>query len=169
MGAGFGHTYTFNGASRPALEFGNDIDCEDCYIDEPSAQSCGCIEQHFNDLYDVLSGLKTLDFTFKTYTVSVPLTVESTYHGDGYCLVPDKYDVLDLYTDEITNHRDSDLVNWTGVMDAAIKDDGLIHAFERALCKAVQEVQPYLSVRERVCGWCGTAWQSLDEFISHLS
>ena len=116
-----------------------------------------------------ISGLKTLDFTFKTYTVSVPLTVESTYHSDGYCLVPDKYDVLDLYTDEITNHRDSDLVNWTGVMDAAIKDDGLIHAFERALCKAVQEVQPYLSVRERVCGWCGTAWQSLDEFISHLS
>ena len=55
MGAGFGHTYTFNGASRPALEFGNDIDCEDCYRDEPSAQSCGCIEQHFNDLYDVVN------------------------------------------------------------------------------------------------------------------
>lgn len=168
MGAGFGHTYTFNDASRPALEFGNDIDCDDCYRDEQSSQSCGCFQQHFNDLYAALSHFKTLDFTFKAYTVSVPLTVESTYHGDGYCLVPDNCDVLDVYTDEITNHRDSDLVNWTGVTDAAIKEDGLIHAFERALCKAVQENHPHLLVRERICGWCGTTWQSLDEFINGL-
>lgn len=169
MGAGFGHTYTFNGASRPALEFGNDIDCEDCYRDEQSAQSCGCIKQHFNDLYDALSELKALDFTFKSYTLTVPLTVESTYHGYGYCLVPKDCDVLTLYTDEISNSRGGDLVNWAGVIDAAIKDDGLIQAFEWALCKAVQEVQPYLSVRERVYGWCGTSWQSSDEFIRHLS
>ena len=66
MGAGFGHTYTFNGASRPALEFGNDIDCEDCYRGEQSAQSCGCIEQHFmEERWDVdtseWDGFETFD------------------------------------------------------------------------------------------------------------
>lgn len=168
MGAGFGHTYTFNDISRSALEFGNETYCEDCYKDETSAQSCGCVEQHFTDLYDVLSQLKALDFTFKSYTLTVPLTVESTYHGDGYCLVPDNCDVLTLYTDEISNNRDENLVNWTGLTDAAIKCDGLVRAFETALCQIVKENHPYLWVRERTCGWCGTVWQSLDSIINGL-
>ena len=163
MGAGFGHTYIINGQHKAALEFGNDINCN------RHADSCDCMTQHFNGLYDALSQLKTLNFTFKNYTLTVPLTVESTYHGDGYCLVPKDCDVLTLYTDEIANNRDEDLVNWVGVIDAATNNQFLVRAFETALCQSVKESHPDLLVRERICGWCGTAWQSLDEFINGLT
>lgn len=177
MGAGFGHTYAVYNNSYAALAFshGNgdifelaeecvqaqntEIEDQDDYFTVEHE-----VEHSANCLIEDLKAIETIEVTFKGRTFDVEVGIESTYNGDDLCLVPTN--LWGAYSETIENTTQGvNVIDWSGV---AKFEDSLQVAFELALCAAVFKECPWMYVRKRTLGWCGTAYKPVSAHILDL-
>ena len=177
MGAGFGHTHTVYNKRYAALAFshgdGDIFELSEEYVLAQNAE-IEDPEDHFtfeeevehatNCLREDLMTIKTVAVTFKGRTFDVEVDVEASYNGDDLCLVQNN--LWDAYTDVIEDlSQEYNALSWQGV---AKYEDDVQAAFELALCEAVLSEYPYMWVRQRTCGWCGTSYKPVAEYILDL-